>query len=230
VLDLSKLENKKMRLVEQPVNLHRLCEEVHTLLAPTIKKGVQFILDVDPLNWVLADPLRWRQLLVNLLSNAFKFTTEGSICVKIKVLSSEVPDRIVSDRAVSDMMLGVWISDTGCGVSPESAATLFSIFESQSNAFAQKGSGVGLVLSQHIVQLMGGEIRVESPYHPVSATGSEAVGGTCLDFTIPIAICKKPTEVETRPTKTFGPSRALPASLVVLIVEDEPMNQVIINM
>jgi signal transduction histidine kinase/CheY-like chemotaxis protein len=286
VLDLSKLENKKMRLAEQPLNLHQLCEEVRTMLAPSIKTGVSLLLDIDRLEWISADPLRWRQLLVNLLSNAFKFTNQGSVCVTVKLLRATDPvslgslgypkrggangsvagegnmgvavsdkgsvagtarSRTSSTRTTSAMAssapggqtLSVRISDTGCGVSPECATKLFSIFESKSNAFAEKGSGVGLVLSQHIVQLMGGDIRVDSPYERIP--GGEPVSGTCMYFTIPVVACEPPAGDPgpgavaidgvdgVRPGLSSRLQRALPASLAVLIVEDEPMNQLILR-
>jgi signal transduction histidine kinase/CheY-like chemotaxis protein len=266
VLDLSKLENKKMTLVEQPVNPNKLCEEVHTILGPAIKPGVHLLIDVDPTMWVSSDPLRWRQLLVNLLSNAFKFTTEGTVCVKIKMLSEGTvgadADKQHGDAksgtitttttttttstssggsggSTGGCMLGVWISDTGCGVSPENATKLFNLFESKSHAFSQKGSGVGLVLSQHIVQLMGGKIQVESPYRPTP--GSDPVRGTCSYFTIPIVTCNEPggktgSAGGRRIVATKTPSGqdvlsvgVLPAELAILVVEDEQMNRMIMQ-
>jgi CheY-like chemotaxis protein len=136
-------------------------------------------------------------------------------------------------------MLGVWISDTGCGVSPENAMKLFNLFESKSHAFSQKGSGVGLVLSQHIVNLMGGKIRVESPYRPTPE--SDPISGTCSYFTIPIATCSEPSGKSgsasgRRIVVTKTPSGqdnfslgALPAELAILVVEDEPMNRMIMQ-
>jgi hypothetical protein len=237
VLDLSKLENNKMALAQHPVNLYNICQEVNTLLRPTIHQGVKLLVDVDSEQWMVGDQLRLRQLLVNLLSNAFKFTKKGVVHVRTSVRlcngSENSGEKNCSEKNgsennvsgidtgrdgagpqeegqpldVSYRVLDVSISDTGIGVSPETALTLFKKFES--NAFAHKGSGVGLALSQHITVLMGGgEIKVDSPYRltkhnlaggmNADVIGDEAVdegamcSGTRLSFSVPFIACDPP--------------------------------------
>jgi signal transduction histidine kinase/DNA-binding NarL/FixJ family response regulator len=206
VLDLSKLENNKMALAQQPVNLYEICNEVNTLLQPTIKAGVRLVVEADPKQWMIGDQLRWRQLLVNLLSNAFKFTEEGLVHVRANVRLRQ--DGGHDPGASQEGELDVFISDTGSGVSEEQSRSLFKKFES--NAFAHKGSGVGLALSQHITVLMGGgEIRVDSPYrltqqdveaglHSCEARDGPSCSGTRLFFSVPFVACEPPSSFKAR--------------------------------
>jgi signal transduction histidine kinase/DNA-binding NarL/FixJ family response regulator len=253
VLDLSKLENNKLVLHANAVNLYEICQEVKMLLAPTMNSGVKLVVEAEPGRWMVGDRLRWRQLLVNLLSNAFKTTDKGTVRVQVIVRSrSTAPG---SSGPPQDE-LSVAISDTGSGISPSAARSLFKKFES--NAFAHNGSGVGLVRSQHITILMGGsEISVESPYLQAHGWGEgdssskEASGackeassackeasdalckGTRLFFTVPFVGCEAPAVAKTQQSVTIEDSHTksscFPTVLRFLLVEDDAMNQLIMK-
>jgi signal transduction histidine kinase/CheY-like chemotaxis protein len=251
VLDLSKLENKKMVLNKQAMNMHSVCQEVYALLAPTIKPGVAVNINTDNKLWIKGDRLRWSQLLVNLLSNALKFTDHGCVEMRIKSQGAYGGAGSGAEDYKEGGVLDVEIIDTGRGVTPETAKKLFSKF--QQGGF-HPGSGVGLALSQHIAMLMGSEIRVQSPYKMGSALGSGngsgngsdleegggGVGGpgTRLFFSVaytsappltPLAEQVADLSLSSPLTSAKPPPAKMPHSLKILVCEDDAMNQLIMK-
>ena len=171
ILDLSKIEAGKMELnFEENVNLPDLINSVLSTVSGLIKdKPITLIHEVEStLPAVRADPLKIRQVLLNLLSNATKFTEQGSITMRAHVLSDpgEQPQVYIS------------VTDTGPGIGPEDRLKLFQPF-SQVDASATRkagGSGLGLSICRHLVEMHGGQIGVES----------ELGKGSTFFFTLPI--------------------------------------------
>jgi len=157
ILDLSKIESGQMLLDVTPFDLNDLLcslERLYTLRAK--EKGLVFDLintsESTPV--LLGDPLRLRQILIILLENAVKFTSQGKICLKVKQVN-------VSDAMVN---LEFCIQDTGIGMSPEAIKNLFQPFMQADNSITRRfgGTGLGLVIARNLAKLMKGNMTVES--------------------------------------------------------------------
>jgi len=157
ILDFSKIEAGKLSLEQAPLNLHELIEDVQTMLAPMAQdKGLEqaAIIYSDLPPRILGDALRIRQILINLISNAIKFTDHGSVVVRA-MLEEERNDIAT---------IKVTISDTGSGMTEAMQRDLFNAFTQADQSVSRRagGSGLGLVISKRLAQEMGGEIGVAS--------------------------------------------------------------------
>lgn len=178
ILDFSKVEAGKMTLVHQSFDLHLAVEEVATLLTPIAdKKGLKVITGVSPetSQWVMGDGGRVRQILLNLMGNAIKFTSSGHVGVRL------------SPGPGNNIRLEVY--DTGTGIAPEQQETMFQAFEQVSNTRDRVygGTGLGLAICRQLVNMMGGAITmhsklgegtvfvVELPFEAASADEAEAL-------------------------------------------------------
>ncbi len=155
VLDLSKIEAGKMELDWQNIELQLLLEDALSTVQPMAEKNSnQLHLENDmELGQVLADPSKLRQILLNLLSNACKFTEGGSVHLSVQSTDTEY-----------NKWLEISVRDTGIGISPDKLHHLFEPFEQIDSSIktAYQGTGLGLAISQRLSQLHGGEIRVLS--------------------------------------------------------------------
>ncbi len=150
LLDYHKLESNKMEINQVPFNPAQLFQTIYTSFRPLAeKKHLQlFYHDDERLNrFYTGDPFRIRQIADNLLSNALKFTAEGSITLSIKL---------------SDGKFCFSVADTGSGISEEGQKRMFEEFTRLQNAQGEEGFGLGLAITQRLASLMKGEIRVES--------------------------------------------------------------------
>lgn len=167
VLDLSKIEAGKMDLHFESVNLEQAVTDALTVArALADPKDIQLLGVSDGDLWVLADPSRLKQVLLNLLSNAIKFTpTSGSVTVRQEDLGDWACIRVI---------------DSGIGILPEDQERIFRAFEQvdSSHSRAQPGTGLGLALTRHLVELHGGRLQVES---------QGAGNGSTFSFTLPLA-------------------------------------------
>lgn len=158
VLDLSKIEAERMVLENVPLQLGQSVESVVGLLEHgATQKGLMLTTELpdDLARLTLkGDPLRLGQILFNLVGNAIKFTEQGAVSLRIR----PVEETAEAVRVRFD------ISDTGIGIEPEAISRLFTSFEQVDNSMTRKygGSGLGLAISKHLVELMGGEIGVQS--------------------------------------------------------------------
>jgi signal transduction histidine kinase len=154
VLDLSKIESGKMSLVIEEFDLRRLVEEVSATMRPLMaQRANTFIVDMDDaLREMRGDELKIRQILLNLLGNAAKFTDAGRITLKVR--------RADGERVTFD------VADTGIGMTPEQTVRIFEEFEQAepTTARAFGGSGLGLAICQKLAKLMHGDITVESQF------------------------------------------------------------------
>lgn len=164
ILDFSKIEAGKLVLENIPFNLRELIQDTLTILAPAAHEKqlelVSLIYRDTPLQLV-GDPQRLKQVLTNLVSNAIKFTHDGSIAVRA-MLEDESDDRA---------QLRISVQDTGVGLTDEDLRALFQAFSQADNSLSRQagGTGLGLVISKRLIEQMGGEIGVDSS----SGEGSE---------------------------------------------------------
>jgi len=157
ILDFSKIEAGKLDLTYEPLSLTDMVEEVAELLMPRAEeKGITLMSQIDPgqPDRYVGDPIRLRQVLINLAGNAVKFTDRGSVVIEVWVEQNE--------RAETQACFSV--TDTGLGISEEQAQRLFRPFEQADRSITRRfgGTGLGLSISRQLVDLMGGEIGVRS--------------------------------------------------------------------
>lgn len=204
VLDFSKLEAGQLQLQRKPLQLSRLLDQVQALYEEQARKqGLVFAVDLDEQlpQWVLGDLYRLRQVLLNLVGNALKFTPEGSVTLRVKGVNS-------------NLLLCFEVADTGIGIAKNAQDALFEAF-SQVDSSAQRpygGTGLGLSISRELVHLMGGEIGVQS----------QLGSGSTFWFTIPLVPAQAPEEAREAQAQ---PSTVARRGSEVLLVEDNLVNQ-----
>ncbi|MDT8448117.1 MAG: ATP-binding protein [bacterium] len=157
ILDLSKVEAGKLNLVHSAVSLGQVIEDLKQLFAHKVaEKGLEFSYELDPAlpPALLLDEGRIRQLLLNLVGNAIKFTEAGEIRIAVEV----------TGKAEGQVDLKILVADTGQGIAKEHCETVFGAFEQQPGQSHAKfgGTGLGLAICRRLVRLMGGRIWVES--------------------------------------------------------------------
>ncbi len=157
ILDFSKLDARQVELESIPFNLEVICHNVMELIAPQANdKGLELILDFQPdcPRLVNGDPGRLRQVLLNLVGNALKFTEEGFVRLKVKM----------EDSTAGRLKLCLSVKDTGIGIDPAKQDKLFEAFVQADQATTRNygGTGLGLSISRKLIHLMDGEIRVQS--------------------------------------------------------------------
>ncbi len=156
VLDLSKIEAAKLELELTDFALSSVLDHTASLIQPAAEaKGLRVEIDAgDTPQWLRGDPLRLRQCLMNLASNAVKFTEKGWIAIRAKLLADEA----------EGLLIRFEVEDTGIGVSPERMSRLFQPFEQGDAGITRKfgGTGLGLALTRRLARLMGGDAGGES--------------------------------------------------------------------
>ncbi|HEV7913678.1 MAG TPA: ATP-binding protein [Albitalea sp.] len=212
VLDHSKIEAGKLELAEAPMSLHDLVASVVSLFRGNAEaRGLFLRLRVEPAasDWVVGDSQRLKQVLLNLVSNAVKFTDRGGVELVVSTLPSTPGNTVLSFS----------VRDSGVGMRPETLERLFSPFTQfdQQAGKTRRGTGLGLSISQRIVEAMGSRIEVES----VHGEGSR------FHFAIEFALHESeppPAGIETA-SGALDPLSTL--SGTVLIAEDDEVNRMI---
>ena len=156
ILDISKIEAGRMQLESSNFHLSSILDNVASIFGePTRSKGLQISIDADdvPL-WLRGDPMRLRQALINYVGNAIKFTEQGGIALRAKLLQ---------DRD-GELLIRFEVADTGIGIAADKLGRLFNAFEQVDASTTRKygGTGLGLTITRRLAQLMGGEVGVES--------------------------------------------------------------------
>jgi len=213
ILDISKIEAERLSLEHTRFKLGSVLENLYSLVRQKVaEKELELILDMAPEYAGLSlrgDPLRLGQILLNLTANAIKFTAQGSITVRVLRL----------DAGPDDVRLKFEVRDTGIGISRESQKRLFTAFEQADGSMTRKygGTGLGLAISKRLVQMMGGEIGVDS---------REGEGSTFW-FSVRLARGdEQPSvQVEASLSSTEEQLQTRHAGARILLAEDEPVNQ-----
>jgi len=156
ILDLSKIEAGKIHLDETNFALGSVLDHVRSMISDSaLAKGLAILVDEDDVPiWLRGDPTRLRQALLNYAGNAIKFTEQGSITLRARLL----------EDSGDDLLIRFEVADTGIGIAPDKMERLFHAFEQVDVSTTRKfgGTGLGLVITRHIAQLMGGEYGVDS--------------------------------------------------------------------
>ncbi len=173
ILDFSKLESGKLQIVEDDFDLYELIEQTRDILfIGVIEKNIDLFLIIysDTPRFVSGDKLRLKQVLVNLIGNAIKFTDQGQVVIRVE-LGRETTD---------DVEVLITVEDTGIGIAEQDQKELFTAFRQVESASNRRysGTGLGLAISKKLVNLMGGDIDIESRYGH----------GSTFSFHIPFSI------------------------------------------
>jgi CheY-like chemotaxis protein len=208
ILDFSKIEAGKLHMESVPFELADVLEQALAIVAPAaIRQGLALRADLPrvPLPPLLGDPHRLRQVLINLLGNAVKFTNAGGVTLRL------------STREVTRGSAAVRIEviDTGIGIERAALDRLFRAFEQADGSMTRRfgGTGLGLAITRQLVELMGGQVGV---------TSEPGVGSTfSFDLTLLLAIALEDAAAE-RTGPTAGAAGG--AALDVLLAEDNPVN------
>jgi len=202
ILDFSKIEAKKLELELIQFELNSFFEDLTpAFVVRAQEKNLELLYSIDPAipSSLSADPYRLRQILNNLIGNAIKFTSKGEVVIRINLIS-ETP---------KDALIRFSVKDTGIGISSEASANLFQQFSQVDANTTRKygGTGLGLAISKQLVELMGGEIGVES------------VDGKGSTFWFNVKLKKQAKQISNIP---------IPTSIVgkrILIVDDNATNR-----
>lgn len=216
VLEISKIEAGKAILNENWFDLHRLLDTLEEMLRlQAHSKDLHLIFSRTPEvpQTVLSDERKLRQVLLNLLGNAIKFTQTGHVILRVSVLEAEgVTEPTPPDFAVT---LRFEIEDTGVGIAPHEMERLFEAFaQTESGLRSQEGTGLGLPISRQIVRLMGGDITVNSIVNQ----------GTVVAFEVPLRSTKAVLPV-TKPTQRIIGLVPGQPTYRILVVDDHPTNR-----
>jgi PAS domain S-box-containing protein len=246
ILDFSKIEAGKFDLERIDFRLREAIDEtLRTLVLRAEAKGLVLSCQIQPdvPNLLIGDPSRLRQILVNLVGNAIKFTDQGKVLIQVAPWQPDASPREVSTPATIDhkpealaradapanvVALHFTVRDTGIGIAPEKQAVVFDAFEQADSSTTRKhgGTGLGLAISQELVRRMGGRLWL----------GSELGKGSTFHFTASFGVQKRvPALSETpdpnaRDLRTPSPKAPTPKQrLRILVAEDNEINQIMVT-
>ena len=208
ILDMSKIESGKMRLIEEKCNLMEMIQGLHPLLEAKLNENnIQYIADIQLKNhWFMADSLRLNQVLVNLLGNALKYSRpDGHVWLTVRETEEE--------KGFSNLYFQV--RDDGIGIAPEKQQLIFRQFEQADNSenARKQGTVLGLAISRRIVRMMDSDIKLES----------EPGKGSSFSFNVKLQpVSGEKTTVTSQPEEISFPGKR------ILVVEDNELNMEII--
>ncbi len=213
ILDLSKIESGKLKFEHTSFAPKTIADEITALLGPAANtKGIALKSEIgdDVPSYLMGDPLRLRQCVLNLVGNAIKFTHEGEVVIKITLEPSINPKL---------RGLGIAITDTGIGMDAETVSRLFEKFSQADSSTTRKfgGSGLGLSISRHLVRAMGGDISVKS----TPDVGSE------FSFVVDLEPSEAPSKPETEPAQDHQRRTATDQPARILVADDDRVNHAV---
>jgi PAS domain S-box-containing protein len=217
ILDLSKIEAGKITLDKHPFNLRGKLTEISQILSYRVRQQtVDFQVEIDPdvPQRIITDEQKLQQVLLNLLSNALKFTERGRITLRVSQVAHPVDAPATSDAALTELLFQV--EDTGIGIAAEDLERIFEAFgQTTAGQSNPEGTGLGLTISRRLVQLMGGELSVQS-----------VVGqGSTFQFTLPLEQPESDSDATQQTANlTVAPNQP---TYRMLVVDDAPTNRLL---
>lgn len=212
LLDFSQIQQGRLVLSPQTVNLHKVLTETHQTLSPqSAEQGLDYVLKIDPNlpTWVVLDPHRLAQIFLNLLGNALKFTQNGFVLAYA---------RSIQNLPNNTLMFELEIQDTGVGITSDSISKIFEPFiqiDAHRNIkqdYALKGNGLGLAITQSLIQSMQGDIKVKS----------EVGYGSTFTVTLPLEVASQPViHLEKLKEGTHA------EKIELLLVDDHAINRLV---
>ncbi len=217
ILDFSRIEADKLEIFETPFELGELCRSIPAIFkAQTMTKGLTLSIEMDPdvPDRLIGDPSRIRQVLLNVVGNAVKFTQHGGITIRISASARNIAQQTVR--------LDFEIADTGVGISPEQLPRLFEPFTQGGDGLIRicQGTGLGLSIVKRLVELMGGAVDIES------IPGN----GTTVRFHVRVKLPHGEKPVAGREETTASPAILEGGrNLRVLLAEDDITNMTMLT-
>ncbi|HVT73871.1 MAG TPA: response regulator [Lacunisphaera sp.] len=213
ILDFSKIESGRMELERQPVSVRRCVEEVLDLLwSKANEKKLELLQWVEPdvPEWILSDEIRLRQVLVNLVGNAIKFTASGEVEVRVFLEAGGGPPGRIHFT----------VRDTGEGVPADRIGRLFRPFSQADSSTTRRfgGTGLGLAISRSLAQLLGGDIALDST----------SPQGTCFRFSIEAPSCPAPAD-PAELARSAHPAVALTGRQALVVDDNEANRRILTN-
>ncbi len=213
VLDISKIEAGHMVKEESTINLYQLIDEIESLMSMRVeKKGLSLVVKISPdiPRDITIDAGKLRQVLINLIANAIKYTNSGSISLRVKVTKQESPQQA---------LLRFEVEDTGIGIGKENRKIIFSAFEQVGDQpLTEAGTGLGLAICKQFVELMGGKIGVTS----------ELGTGSVFYFELPVQIAVSSNDNPTNHSNVIGLAEGQ-KRYRLLITEDKLENRMLLR-
>lgn len=214
VLDIARIESGRLKLSENEFSVYETASEIISLLSiKALEKNIELVVDIESVKNIvtIGDAMRLRQLLLNILGNAIKFTQKGRVSLSIRTINHTNTD--------GKQAFEIMVKDTGIGIAQEKLATIFEPFEQADMGIARKfgGTGLGLSISKKIVELHNGEITA------ISREGE----GTTFTAIVPYKVISSSDKVinlkekeELQPIKTL-------IGLRILLAEDDELNNIL---
>ncbi len=230
ILDFSKIEAGKLQLEQAEFALRPMLDEINALFRFRLREGgptFSSAADASAPTSLRGDPVRLRQILFNLVGNAFKFTETGRIDVRVDLADTS---ELAQPAAQPDKVyLRFSVRDTGIGLTPEQVGRMFRSFEQADSSTTRKygGTGLGLAICKRLVEMMGGEIGVNS----VSGAGSEFWFTACLGVADAkqIEVQAIPALAKTSASAGSPANATLSPQTRILLVEDNPVNRMVMS-
>jgi signal transduction histidine kinase/DNA-binding NarL/FixJ family response regulator/HPt (histidine-containing phosphotransfer) domain-containing protein len=208
ILDFSKIEAGKLQIESTEFRLRDLLTTtLRSMEVEAAGKGLklQLVIDDDVPDALMGDPLRLKQIVINLVGNGIKFTSRGEVALRARV----------GESREADLDLHVTVSDTGCGIPQDKQESIFEAFEQADSSTTRRfgGTGLGLAISSHLVKLMGGRLWLES----------RPGEGSRFHFEVNL---RRGTAIATAPPAAVeAAATPAPRPLRILLAEDSPVNQ-----
>ncbi len=220
ILDLSKLESGKMDIVPTQYEISSMFSDLVNLIwIRAHQKNLEFKVDIDPEipSMLYGDEIRIKQVVTNMLTNAVKYTSSGSVTLSAK------GERVAADQ----ILLRISVQDTGMGIRKESLDDLFSSFKrvDESDNRNIEGTGLGLNISKQLIEMMGGKISVDSVYHQGS-TFTVEVKQRIVNVR-PIGVINFATQKQLNHRAAYRQSFIAPDARI-LVVDDNSMNLMVV--
>ena len=211
ILDLSRIESGSLELAQEAFDVRECLEAALATTAVSARaKGLSLVCRIEPelTRWRLGDPYRLRQILLNLLGNAVKFTGQGGVTLQV-------------ETGAQPPWLRISISDSGIGMDETAQRQIFEPFRQADSSTTRRygGSGLGLAITQELVRAMRGQIRVSS----------QAGQGSCFVVELPLALAEAAAKASASTADKSLGLTPLPAHCRVLVAEDDPVNQLIVR-
>lgn len=232
ILDFSKIEAGKMNIIASEYELITVIKDMYNIAQQRARdKGLKVNLEIDPKlpTSLYGDSLRIKQVVTNILTNAIKYTEDGSVTFSIKRMpsESEVDEKALSmacpdkDKAKNPIRIKVSVHDTGIGIKPEDMERLFNEYERFDEKKNQtiEGTGLGLSITKDLLELMGSRLQVESTYGEGSCFSFEIMQGIADDEPFGGVEERLNKPVDQRKRIRFTAQDAL-----ILVVDDTPIN------
>jgi len=209
VLDMAKIESGQIPMLAAETNLSRMLVDVERMFRlRAAQEGLDLVMKKDPdvPSTLVTDAGKVRQVLINLISNAIKFTDQGSVALRVSVVR----------RTEEAVRLLVAVQDTGCGIEPEKLEDIFAAFVQTESGSRRSGTGLGLAVSQQFARLLGGQLRASNV----------AQGGSLFEFEFDARLTGQKNEESAQRVVGLDANSPIPR---LLVVDDQEDNRIVLT-